>query len=261
MSTLDLAPATRRVTRLARTNATLVMRNWLTLSYALVMPLLPLGMLFFGPQGDVDAGSNIVATGLLMALMFPVYYNLLSMFVSRRDELVLKRLRTGEVRDAELVLSMALPGAAVMLVVSLLAIGVAVANGLPFPVNPLLLLVVVLLSTATFSALALWTASWTRTAEAAQMTSMPVVVLAMVGVLKPTFPESAHAWVALLPSSAVNDLMRVTWFGRPSELGTAERFDFLATWSEAVPALGVLAAWTLLSIWLARRSMQWEPRS
>ena len=237
------------------------MRNWLTLSYAVVMPLLPLGMLFLGPHGDVDAGSTFVTTGLLMALMFPVYYNLLSMFVSRRDELVLKRLRTGEVRDAELVLSMALPGFAVMLLVSLLTIGVAMANGLPFPVNPLLLLVVVLLSAATFAALALWTASWTRTAEAAQMTSMPVVVLAMVGLLKPVFPESAHAWVALLPSAAVSDLLRVTWFGRPAELGTAERFDFWATWSQAAPALGVLAAWTLLSIWLARRAMQWEPRS
>ncbi len=261
MSTLDLAPATRRVTRLARTNSVLIIRNWLTLTYAVVMPLLPLGMLFLGPHGDVDTGSTFVTTGLLMALMFPVYYNLLSMFVSRRDELVLKRLRTGEVRDAELVLSMALPGAAVMLVVSVLAIGVAMANGLPFPVNPLLFLVAVLLSTATFSALALWTASWTRTAEAAQMTSMPVVVLAMVGMFRPVFPESADAWVALLPTSAVHDLVRVTWFGRPSELGTAERFDFLATWGEAVPALGVLAAWTLLSMWVARRAMQWEPRS
>ena len=46
-----------------------------------------------------------------MALLFPGYYNLLSMFVTRRDELVLKRLRTGEVRDLELVTSMALPGA------------------------------------------------------------------------------------------------------------------------------------------------------
>ncbi len=261
MTTLDLAPATRRVTRLARTNSLLLMRNWLTLTYAVVMPLVPLGMLFTGRNGDVDFGSSIVATGLLMALMFPVYYNLLSMFVSRRDELVLKRLRTGEIRDPELVLSMALPGFAVMLLVSLLTIGVAMANGLPFPVNPLLLLVAVLLSAATFSALALWTASWTRTAEAAQMTSLPVVLLAMVGLFKPVSPESAHVWVSLLPSTAVSDLLRVTWFGRPSELGTAERFDFWATWSQAAPALGVLAAWTLLSIWLARRAMQWEPRS
>jgi ABC-2 type transport system permease protein len=261
MNTLDLVPAARRVTKLARTNTTLVMRNRLTLSYAVVVPLLPLGMLLTGERGDVDFGSSILSTGVLMALMFPVYYNLLSMFVSRRDELVLKRLRTGEVRDAELVLSMALPGVAIMLVVSVLSVAVAMANGLPFPVNPLLLLMVVLISSAAFAALALWTASWTKTAEAAQMTSMPVVVLGMAGLFRPAFPEAAQDWLTWLPGSAVNDLLRVAWFARPAELGTAERFDFWATWSHSATALGVLVAWTVVAVWLARRSMQWEPRS
>ena len=48
--------------------------------------------------------------------LFPVYYNVLSQFVSRRDELVLKRMRTGEARDAELLASIALPGAVSALV-------------------------------------------------------------------------------------------------------------------------------------------------
>ena len=47
----------------------------------------------------------------LVIALFPVYYNVLSQFVSRRDELVLKRMRTGETRDAELLVSIALPGA------------------------------------------------------------------------------------------------------------------------------------------------------
>jgi ABC-2 type transport system permease protein len=261
MSTLELTATTRRVTRLARTNAVLVMRNRLTLTYAVVMPLLPLGLLFLGERGDVDAASGVISTGLLMGLMFPVYYNLLSMFVSRRDELVLKRLRTGEVRGAELVLSMALPGAVIMLVVSVLTVGVAAANGLPLPVNPVLLLIVVLASTAAFSALALWTASWTRTAEAAQMTSLPVVLLGTAGLFGPVVPGYAQDWLALLPGAAVNDLVRVAWFGRAAELGTGTRYDFWQTWSHSTTALGVLVAWTVLSVWLARRSMQWEPRS
>ncbi len=128
-----------------------------------------------------------------MALMFPVYYNLLSMFVSRRDELVLKRLRTGEVRDSELVVSMALPGVAITVLVTVLTIVVAMAAGLPFPLNPLLLLVGVLLACAAFAALALWTASWTTTAEAAQMTSIPVVVLATVGLMRAGVPGAGTA--------------------------------------------------------------------
>jgi len=261
MSTLDLAPATRRVTQLARTNTTLVMRNRLTLTYAVVIPLLPLGLLFLGERGDVDAASGFIATGFLMALMFPVYYNLLSMFVSRRDELVLKRMRTGEVRDLELVLSMALPGVAIMLVVSVLTVGVAMANGVRFPLNPLLLLIVVLMASAAFAALALWTASWTRTAEAAQMTSMPVILLGTAGLLRPALPESAQDGLSLLPGSAVSDLVRVAWFGRPAELGSPTRFDFWETWGHSAAALGVLAVWTVVAVWLARRSMQWEPRS
>lgn len=35
---------------------------------------------------------------------------MLAQFVNRRDELVLKRMRTGETRDAELLASIAVPG-------------------------------------------------------------------------------------------------------------------------------------------------------
>jgi ABC-2 type transport system permease protein len=268
MTVLDQSPTSRgalrapvrRVVGLARTNTTLMMRNRLTMVYAVLVPLLPLGLLFLGERGDVDAASGTVASALLIALMFPVYYNLLSMFVTRRDELVLKRLRTGEVRDSEVVLSMALPGIVITLLVLLLTVVVALATGLPFPVNPVLLVLGVLLAAVAFVSLALWTASWTRTAEAAQMTSMPVLVLVTLGLLRQAFPESAQAWVALLPGTAVNDLLRITWFGRAPETGSGERFDFWATWAQAGPPLAVLVAWTVLAVWLARRSMQWEPR-
>lgn len=258
---LDLAGGAGRVSRLARTNALLVLRNRLTLTYAVVTPLLPLLLLLPGERGDEEAGSSALGTTVLMALLFPVYYNLLSMFVARRDELVLKRLRTGEVRDPELVLSMALPGVLVTLVVTALAVVTAMATGLPFPLNPLLLLLTVLAACAAFSAFALWTASWTRTAEAAQMTSMPVIVLATTGLLKPLLPENTHRWLDLLPGTAVNDVLRISWFGRDADLAPSDTFGFWATWGEALPAIGVLFAWTVLAVWLAKRSMRWEPRS
>lgn len=253
-------PSSRRITGLARSNTILMMRNQLTLAYAVVMPLLPLGLLFLGERGDIDAATGTLVTALLMALLFPVYYNLLSMFVTRRDELVLKRLRTGEVRDSELVLSMALPGMAITLVVLVLTVLVGLITGLPLPVNPVLLVFGVLLAAVAFAALALWTASWTRTAEAAQMTSMPFIIVATFGLFRQVFPDSAQAWLSLLPGSALSDLVRVSWFGRPPELGSAERFDFWATWLQAAAPLAVLAVWTLVAIWLARRAMQWEPR-
>ena len=267
MSTLNptrpwLRPgAVTRVTGLARTNTTLMMRNKLTMSYAVVVPLLPLALLFLGERGDVDGASSTIASTFLMALMFPVYYNLLSMFVSRRDELVLKRLRTGEIRDVELLLSMALPGVVITVAVTLLTVVVAMATGLRFPLNPVLMLLGVLLAAAAFAGFALWTASWTRTAEAAQLTSMPVVLVATAGLLRAAFPESARPWVDLLPGTAISNLLRATWFGRAPELGSAERFDFMASWGQALPPLAVLAAWTVVALWVARRSLRWEPRS
>ena len=261
MTALDFAPTTRRITGLARTNALLQVRNRLTLAYAVLTPLLPLGLLFLGDRGDIDGSSSALAASLLMALLFPIYYNLLSMFVTRRDELVLKRLRTGEVRDVELVLSMALPGVVVVLVVTVLTVVTALAIGLPFPLNPVLLLITVLLASAAFTALALWTASWTRTAEAAQMTSAPVLVIASLGLFGPIFPEAAQRWLSLLPGAAVNDLLRLSWFGRTPELGSATRYDFWQTWVESASPLLVLVGWTVAAVWLAWRGMQWEPRS
>ena len=104
---------------------------------------------------------------------------MLSQFVSRRDELVLKRMRTGEVRDAELIVSIALPG-----VVSALLVGRASPSrsspllDQPLPVNPVLYAAAAVLTVIMFTAFAYWTAAWTRSAEAAQLTSMPIIILA-----------------------------------------------------------------------------------
>ena len=91
----------------------------------------------------------------MMTAVFPVYYNLLSQLVTRRDELVLKRLRTGESTDAEIVVSLALPGVVVALVTAALAVPVALALGQPAPRNPLLHVVTVL---ATWSCSPRWPA-------------------------------------------------------------------------------------------------------
>ncbi len=148
-----------------------MLRNNLTMTYALILPLLPMALLFTGERGDVEIGMIAVGSALMLVLLFSVYYNLLSGMVTRRDELVLKRLRTGETRDSELLLSMALPGVTVTLVLSVVLIGLGAALGLPLPLNPLLFAATVLVACAAFASLAIWTAAWTRNAEAAQMTS------------------------------------------------------------------------------------------
>ncbi|SDS34969.1 ABC-2 type transport system permease protein [Nocardioides scoriae] len=249
----------RRTLLLGRANWTLMVRNRTTMLYAFALPLFPLVLLFTAERtgGDTNAGVASIGTALVMALVFPGYYNLLSMFVTRRDELVLKRLRTGEVRDVELVVSMALPGALVTAAVFVLTVPVAAAAGLDLPLNPLLLLVGLLLSIVTFAAFAVWTAAWTRTAESAQLTSGPVILLALAGFAAPALPQAAQRWAELLPGAAVNELVRVGWFAQDD----SGALSFLGTWAASLQPLAVLLAWTALALVLARRSLRWEPRA
>jgi ABC-2 type transport system permease protein len=249
-----------RTAGLARANATLVLRNRMTLVYAVVVPLLPLGLLLVGDSGSEASGAVAVVSALMMAALFPVYYNLLSHLVTRRDELVLKRLRTGESTDADIIVSLALPGLVVAVATSVVAVPVAVAFGQDPPLNALLYALTVVVTLLVFAAFACWTAAWTRNAEAAQMTSMPVIVLAILGQVSVGFPEDVRRWTDLTPGAAMTDLVRVSWFGFDTG-GTERTLDFSDTWAVAGEPMLVLAAWAVLAVWLARRSMRWEPRS
>lgn len=251
---------TVRVIGLAHSNVLLMRRNMLTVVYAVVVPLLPLAMLPTVPERSGTAGAIPVSLVLLLALLFPVYYNLLSMFVTRRDELVLKRLRSGEASDGEIVVSMALPGVALVLVVAGLTAVVTGVLGFGLPVNPILLVLGLLLTCVTFAALALWTAVWTRNAEAAQLTSLPVLLLATIGSTRAAFPAEAQRWLDLLPGAALEDLVRVAWFGLEPGVHGTDALTWSATWSQAIPALGYLLVWTIIAALLARRAMNWEPR-
>ena len=250
-----------RTVGLARANATLVLRNRFTLFNAVVLPLLPLGLLLVGDSGGAGgAGAAAVATVLMMAALFPVYYNLLSQLVTRRDELVLKRLRTGESTDAEIIVSLALPGVVIALGTAVLTVPVAMALGQDAPLNPLLYAVAVVVTLMLFAALACWTAAWTRNAEAAQVTSMPVVLLAVLGQAAVGFPADVRRWTDLTPGAAMTDLVRVSWFGVETG-GTDRTLDLSDTWAAAGQPLLVLTAWAVVAAFLARRSMRWEPRS
>jgi ABC-2 type transport system permease protein len=262
-STFD-GRSVRRTIGLTRWNAVLLSRNRLAFFYAVVMPLLPLGLLFTGEWGAPAVGAGAITTMLLVIALFPVYYNVLSQFVSRRDELVLKRMRVAEVRDGELLASIALPGAISALALSALAVPIAAALGQDLPVNPVLYAAVAVLSVIMFTAFAYWTAAWTRSAESAQLTSMPIIVIASLGPLTNSLPEMSDRvrdLLSLTPGAAMSDLVQIGWFGLDGPGATESTLSFSQTWSQAAGPLLVIVAWTCLAIVLARRSIRWEPRS
>jgi ABC-2 type transport system permease protein len=254
----------RRTANLTRWNAVLLTRNRLGLVYAVVLPLLPLGLLFTGDRGDSSVGAAAVTTFLLVAALFPVYYNVLSQFVSRRDELVLKRMRTGETRNAELLVSIALPGILTAVALSAIAVPIAWAVDQPLPLNPIIYAAGVVLAVTMFAAFAYWTAAWTRSAEAAQLTSMPIIILASIGPLTVTIPDMSakvRDILSLTPGAAMSDLVRLGWFGFDGPEAGEPTATLAGSWGGAAGPLLVMAAWTALAFLLARRSLRWEPRS
>lgn len=264
MTTLTDRLSLRRTASLTRWNTVLLSRNRLAFFYAAVMPLLPLGLLFTGNRGSPSVGAGAIVTMFLVIALFPVYYNVLAQFVSRRDELVLKRMRTGETRDGELLASIALPGAISALVLSAIAIPISAALGQPLPVNPLLYAATAVLAVTMFTAFAYWTAAWTKNAEAAQLTSMPIIILASLGPLTSTIPAMSDRLrdiLSLTPGAAMSDLVRLGWFGFDGPDATEATLTFAQTWGQAAGPLLVMAAWTFLAVVLARRSMRWEPRA
>jgi ABC-2 type transport system permease protein len=243
---------------LARAELTLFMRSKSTLVAAVLVPLLmPFSLHSATKNMDLkDAGLTI---GLVMlpaaigfSLLFAVYSPLVGVFVARREQLVLKRLRTGELRDTEILAGSALPAGAMGLAQTLILVAACTALlDLPAPHAPHLAVAGVLLGLVMCCALAAVTAAWTRTTESAQVTSLPLMLVSAMGsgIVVPLqlLPDRLAAGCALLPLSPVITLMRGGWTGDLSAY-------------EVQRALVVALAWTGVSMFAVRRWFRWEPR-
>ena len=108
------------------------------------MPAVTMAFSMRGMVKGLDLGGTglSIATVLLpgslgLALFFSVYSNLVGVYVTRRESLVLKRLRTGEVRDWEIFAGGALPALMLALVQCvLLIVGLTVVLDAPAPAAP-----------------------------------------------------------------------------------------------------------------------------
>src|SRR3954453_5766554 len=93
--------ARRRVLALASAEIRLLLRNRTAAVNSLLGPALLLGSV-----GAIDVshgieldGPGLVASAIGITLILVAYYNLGTTFVARREELVLQRMRTGELTD------------------------------------------------------------------------------------------------------------------------------------------------------------------
>ena len=250
-----------RVAALARAEAVLLRRNPSALAGALVGPLslvlIPLANSPApGSEGNPGAGAELLVGLTTFSLILGVYYNLVTALVARRDEFVLKRLRTGEIADAEILLGTAAPG----VLIAWGQIGIGVVAGfllldLRAPDNPAWLLLAgvgLVAGTALCILLAAAVTAVTGTVETAQLTATPLLVLSLTfsGALFPLADlPGVWPWITqCLPLSPVVDLVRLGLTGSPSS-------------GDAVPrAVLILGLWFVAGAWSVRRWFRWEPR-
>jgi ABC-2 type transport system permease protein len=185
------------------------------------------------------------------------------MITTRRGEGVLKRLRTGESRDWQIQAAPALLGVALTLVGAALVAAVVYGFGSPAPVNPVAMVLALAIGFVLFSFLALATSGITKNAEAAQITSIPVLTIAVLGLasIRRSLPDGFGKVVEWTPFSAISDLMSL---GAAGKLATAPKsgaaLDFTGTFGEFGRPLATLAIWTAAAFPLAHRSFGWDDR-
>jgi ABC-2 type transport system permease protein len=196
------------------------------------------------------------------SLLFVVYYTLVASLVGRREQHTLKRLVAGEPTPIEILLAPAVPLWALMVVQSVLAVGAAAAMGAR-PTHPVALALAVVGGAAAWTALAVVSASWTRTVEAAQLTTMPLMLISILlsGFSLPLayLPGALQVVAHWLPMTPVVDLITLAYSGTGIEgdavVGPA------AFGLAALRMLAPLAAWTAAALWLGMRTFRWDARS
>lgn len=252
--------AATRLTALGRAELTLLSRNRNNLFIALLMPVLMIFLLRQSLTGlderslPMGIAKATLVGGTGMVLMLVVYMSLVSTLVARRDELVLKRLRTGEARDTEILAGGAMPAAVIALVqCAVLTVAGPFALGTDAPDRPDLLILGVLGGVVLLAALAAVTTAITRTVESAGLTTLPFFLVSAMGsgLMLPadSLPDPIASVCSLLPMSGVMDVIRAGWLGVPEVGGK----DLLGAGITTV-------AWITLSVFAVQRWFRWEPR-
>lgn len=248
-----------RLVALGRAEFTLLLRNRTAMFTALAMPVLMVVVVNqilsdneLLENSSLSVGHMMVSAGFGMMLTMVIYSTLVASYVTRREERVLKRLRTGEASDWQILFSTTLPVLALSLAqfALLMVAGTAVLD-VGAPKRPDLLLAGVVLGFVLSALLAAATAMVTKTVESSQVTVMPLMVVSFLtsGMMMPldAMPDTMANGFRVLPLTPVMELLQG---GLKGGMGGVD----------VLLALGSALAWTLLMVSLVRSRFRWEPR-
>lgn len=256
----------RPLTALAKAEYLQFRRNKTLVVMGIFFPVgISLALFFIATREQAPTADTAAVTLemiALIALLFVQYYSVLSMVTTRRGEGVLKRLRTGEALDWQILTAPAVPGALVTVASTVVVLAVIYGMGAPAPVNPVAIVLAVLGGIILFTLLALATSAVTKNAEAAQITSLPVMTLAMLGLasIRQVLPDRLAGLVDWTPFAAISDLVFLGAAGRPAVGDPTDMLDFAGTFGMFGRPVATLAIWTVLALMLTHRSFRWDDR-
>ncbi|GAB2484099.1 ABC transporter permease [Streptosporangium sandarakinum] len=253
--------AARDLVTVARFDARLFWRDRTALSTSVTLfLLLGVGLPVMADRLQPGHPEAVVAQhlGILsMLLVLATFGQVVNTLTTRRDQLLLKRLRATGMADRDI-----LGGGVLNLVLqnTLLAAVVSVAlyalTSLPVPRDPLLLLVAVVAGAAVLCLLGTAFTPLVPRPEVGAVMTMPFFLLAGVGAggfgpLTEMLPGWVSTLLGLLPTDAVADIARIAYAADGTFGG-----DLAAA---AGPALK-LAAWAAIGLFAVSRWFRWDPR-
>ncbi|MFG3440663.1 ABC transporter permease [Nonomuraea sp. NPDC047897] len=205
---------------------------------------LPLLMRHVRADGAAAAAQLFPGTIAIM-LAITAFMNINVALATRRDQLVLKRLRTTTLTDGQILVGqIASTVTQTVVVIALCTVTVRFVADVPFPANPLLFAGAAVVGSAVMATLgAAYTAAVPR-AELSAAACMPVFLLCGVGAgamgpILEVLPSWVGSLFGLLPTAGVVDAMR--------------------DGAVAGPAAN-LAGWTVVALVALRLWFRWEPR-
>jgi ABC-2 type transport system permease protein len=223
---------------LARAEIVSLRRSPLALVNAVLLPVASgVGWVLLARDTGKDLGGDAMAMQVLMLLGFTAYAAATTTLVARRQELVLKRLRTSRLTGAGVVAGLLLPYAGLVAIQTALLVGVTVAAGGRPPDRWWPLFVAVVAGTVLSMALAVATAVVTPAPELAQLTTVPVFLGLVGGGLWLLNAGAASLPMLFVPGVPLAELVRLGW--RPGS-----------------PVLSIIAAGLLggVAVWVGFRA-------
>ncbi|KQO02824.1 hypothetical protein ASF21_00175 [Arthrobacter sp. Leaf234] len=242
--------AAQRVLAIALMELRIIVRNKTVLTGAVIMPVgMAVYLYFIGADQLAEPSGAAVLGGLTLMLvaLLGVYLTATTTLATRRQELFLKRLRSGESSDTVIWLGMLTP--IVVLVAAQLAVitaGFGIA-GVEAPAQPLVVLGAVLGFLALCATAGMLTSIYTPSAAAAQITTLPFIAAVVGSFFWTAFDDGFEFASRLTPGGALQNLLMTGWGVEPLGASTAG-------------AAVVLLAWTVLPYQVAARRFRWEKR-